>query len=182
MGHQIIEGEAATALGLREKWALRSPFLKQHGREALVYATLQGGMEYFVTEIGYVAYITVVHPVFARKPKKIIFSDPVCAVADQEKIIREFLSVNSRAIFACISETCATTLRGMGFKANCVGYESFLPIQTYNTKGNWKELDMIKRARNEAKREGLTIREEDITKVNREQLAKVSASWIGVKP
>lgn len=182
MGHQTIEGEAAKALGLREKWALLSPFLQQHGREALAYATLQGGMEYFVTDFGYVAYITVVHPVFARQPKKIVFSDPVCAVADQAGIIREFLAIHARVIFACISETCAATLRGLGFKANCVGYESFLPIQTYNTKGNWKELDLIKRARNEAKREGLTIREEDITQVNRDQLAAVSASWIGGKP
>ena len=49
-----------------------------------------------------------------------------------------------------------------------------LPIQTYNTKGNWKELDLIKRARNEAKREGIVIREENIENVNREQLNAVS--------
>ena len=49
----------------------------------------------------------------------------------------------------------------MGFKLNCIGYEPELPIQTYKTRGNWKELDMIKRARNEARREGITIREED---------------------
>lgn len=183
MGHQIIEGDAAKALGLREKWALLSPSLKQHGREALVYATLQAGMEYFVTEHGYLAYITVTHPVFARKPKKIVFSDPVCALADQGELIQSFLAVNPRVVFACISEACAATLRGMRFKVNCVGYESLLPIQSYNTKGNWKELDLIKRARNEAKREGLTIREEpDIARVDRAQLAAVSASWIGGKP
>lgn len=182
MGTRTIEGDEAKALGQHEKWAILSPFLKQHGREALAYATLQSGMEYFITDSGYIAYITVTHPVFARKPKKIPFSDPICAIADQEKIIREFLSLHPRAIFACISEQCAHVVRKLGFKVNCVGYESFLPIQTYNTKGNWKDLDMIKRARNEAKREGVTVREEDISKVNRDELANVSKQWIGGKP
>lgn len=183
MGHQTIEGDDAKALGLREKWALLSPFLKLHGREALAYATLQAGMEYFVTGRGFLAYITVTHPVFARKSKKIIFSDPVCALDDQRALIEEFRAAHPRLVFVCISETCATTLRELGFKANCVGYESLLPVQTYNTRGNWKELDLIKRARNEAKREGLTIREEpDIARVDQAQLAAVSASWIGGKP
>lgn len=182
MGNRIIAGAAAKALGQQEKWALLGPFIQQHGREALAYATLQAGMEYFVTDYGYIAYTTVQHPVLARKPKTIPFSDPVCALADQPKIIREFLVVNHRAVFACVSETCARTLRELGFKANCVGYEVELPVQTYNTNGNWKELDMIKRGRNEAKREGITIREEDIAKVNGAELAAVSAQWIGGKP
>ena len=45
-----------------------------------------------------------------------------------------------------------------------------LAVQTYNTAGNWKDLDMIKRARNEAKREGIVIREVDITTIPRDQL------------
>lgn len=173
--------DAARKLGLQEKWALLSPFLKQHGRAALSYATLQAGMEYFITDFGYIAYTTVRHPVFARKPKRITFSDPVCSPGDYPRIIREFLSVDSRAVFGCISETCAGVLRDLGFKANCVGSEPELPIQTYNTKGNWKEFDLIKRGRNEAKREGITIREEDIATVNHEELLAVSNKWIGTK-
>jgi len=138
-------------------------------------------MEYFITDAGYIAYTTVGHPVFARKPKRIAFSDPVCAPGDYFHIIRDFLSVDRRAVFGCISETCAGVLRGLGFKANCLGSESELPVQTYNTKGNWKELDLIKRGRNEAKREGITIREEDIATVDREELLAVSSKWIGTK-
>jgi len=181
MAFKIIESAAAQALGQKEKWLLLSPFLRKHGREALSYATLQAGMEYFIDDCGYIAYTTVRHPVFARQPKRIAFSDPVCAPEDYERIIRNFLSVNPRAVFGCISEPCADVLRRLGFKANCLGYEVELPIQTYNTKGNWKELDLIKRARNEAKREGIVIREENIENVNREQLNAVSAGWIGTK-
>src|SRR5438046_1981458 len=50
MATQIFEGSAAKGLGKQEKWDLLSPFLRQHGRESLAYATLQEGMEYFVTE------------------------------------------------------------------------------------------------------------------------------------
>jgi phosphatidylglycerol lysyltransferase len=181
MAFKIIESAAAQALGQKEKWLLLSPFLRKHGREALSYATLQAGMEYFIDDCGYIAYTTVRHPVFARQPKRIALSDPVCAPEDYERIIRNFLSVNPRAVFGCISEPCAEVLRGLGFKVNCLGYEVELPIQTYNTKGNWKEFDLIKRARNEAKREGIVIREENIENVDREQLNAVSARWIGTK-
>jgi len=181
MTYKTVEGEEAKALGRQEKWQLLSPFLKQHGREALAYATLQSGMEYFVDESGYIAYVTVQHPVFARKPRKICFSDPVCAPENYSKIIRHFLSVNPRAAFGCVSEACAEALRGLKFKVNCIGYEVELPIQTYNTKGNWKELDLIKRSRNEAKREGIVIRETPIESVNRDELLALSQKWIGTK-
>src|SRR5258705_225177 len=178
---QIIEGAAAKSLGQREKWNLLSPFLKRYGREALAYATLQEGMEYFVNEDGYAAYTSVSHPVFARKTKKIVLSDPVCAPENYTRFVRHFLEHFPRAAFAVISEHCAETLRSMGFKVNCIGYEPELAIQTYNTKGNWKELDLIKRGRNEAKREGIVIREEKIESVNRDELNALSAQWIGTK-
>ncbi len=177
---KVIEGEAAKKLGRQEKWELLSPFLTRHGQASLAYATLQEGMEYFIDETGYVAYTTVQHPVFSPKRRRITLSDPVCAPEDLPKLINHFLADNPRASFGVISEGCAETLHGMGFKVNCIGYEPELPIQTYNTQGNWKELDLIKRARNEAKREGLMIREEDGA-LPREELADVSAKWIGSK-
>lgn len=182
MTSRTITGAEATALGAREKWALLAPHLRRHGRESLAYATLQQGMEYFIDRAGYIAFNTVTHPVFARKPKRIVLSDPVCAREDLPGLVRRFLDDNPRAAFVVISEACAETLRKMGFKANCIGYEPELPVQTYNTKGNWKELDLIKRARNEAKREGIVIREEkEIENVNRDGLHRVTQQWIGSK-
>jgi lysylphosphatidylglycerol synthetase-like protein (DUF2156 family) len=66
-------------------------------------------------------------------------------------------------------------------KANCLWPEVELPVQSYNTRGDWKKLDLVKRGRNEAKREGVVIREVDITTVNREELLDVSKKWIGSK-
>jgi len=178
----LIQGVAAKDLGRAEKWKLLSPHLRRHGNEALAYATLQEGMEYYINETGYIAFTSVSHPVFARKLKRIVLSDPVCAPENYQKIVKSFLAENPRAAFAVISERCAEVLRTMGFKANCIGFEPEIPVQTYNTKGNWKELDLIKRARNEAKREGIVIREEDhIERVDREQLQAITAKWIGTK-
>jgi lysylphosphatidylglycerol synthetase-like protein (DUF2156 family) len=182
MTSRTITGAEARALGPREKWTLLSPHLRQHGREALAYATLQQGMEYFLDGTGYIAFNTVTHPVFARKPRRIALSDPVCAREDLRGLVGRFLAENPRAAFAVVSESCGEALRGMGFKVNCIGYEPELAVQTYNTNGNWKELDLIKRARNESKREGILIREEkDLQKVDRAGLDRVNAQWIGSK-
>ena len=181
---KFIEGEAAQKLRREEKWKLLSPFLKQHGHEGIAYATLQEGLEYFIDSKGYIAYTRIEHPVFARKAKRITFSDPICAPEDLPQLIYKFLALDPRAAFGVISQECAEVLRPVGFKVNCIGYEPVIPIQTYNTKGNWRELDLIKRARNEARREGLTIREEDGASLRRrkEELAAVSAQWIASKP
>ena len=162
----------------QKKWEALGGHFNRHGREALAFATLQEGMEYFVHELGYLAFNTVVHPVFARKPKCIVLSDPVCARADLPALVKAFLEKHPRAVFAVASEACAEVLRPLGFKANCVGYEPELPVQSYNTLGNWKELDMIKRARNEAKRRGVQIREVDISQIPRESLENISSGWI----
>jgi lysylphosphatidylglycerol synthetase-like protein (DUF2156 family) len=168
---------------LNQKWDRLSPFLIQHGGEALAYATLQDGMEYFVHETGYIAYTPVRHPVFARKGKRIALSDPVCAPEHYATIVSSFLTECPSAGFAVISERCAEALRPLGFKVNCVGYEPELPIQVYNTKGNWKDLDLIKRARNEASREGIVIREEKrIHELDKKQFDALTAEWISHKP
>ena len=177
----MILGADAKNLDRETKWKLLSPHFLQHGREALAFATLQQGMEYFVHDLGYIAFTSVTHPVFAPKVKRIVLSDPVCAVEDLRPLIEAFIQENPRAVFAVISEECARVLRLMGFKGNTVGYEPVLDVQSYNTKGNWKELDMIKRARNEARREEISIREVDIGTVAKDQLEDMSARWIGGK-
>jgi lysylphosphatidylglycerol synthetase-like protein (DUF2156 family) len=182
MATKIVLGTEAKSWARKEKWKALAPFLREHGREALSYATVQDGLEYFIDdELGYLAFTSVTHPVFARKTKRIVLSDPVCSRENLPKLLGKFLEQNPNSVFVVVSEHCAEVLRGLKFKINCVGPEPEIPIQTYNTKGNWKELDMIKRARNEAKREGYLIREEQIETVNKEKLVAVSSQWMGNK-
>lgn len=182
MAIKKVTGEEARSWSREDKWRVLSPFLRAHGGEALSYATIQDGMEYFIDdELGYIAFTTVTHPVFARKPKRIVLSDPVCSRENLWELIGKFLQDNPSAVFVVISEHCAEVLRDMGYKVNCIGPEPELPVQTYNTGGNWRDLDMIKRARNEAKREGIVIREERLEEVASEKLEAVSSRWMGTK-
>lgn len=182
MATRTVTGEAAKSWRRDDKWRVLAPLLRAHGGQALSYATLQDGMEYFIDDdLGYIAFTTVTHPVFARRPKRIVLSDPVCAKRHLRELINRFLADHASSVFVVISEDCAEVLRDMRFKVNCIGPEPELPIQTYNTKGNWKELDMIKRARNEAKREGVVIREERMEDLDPEKLEAVSSKWRGNK-
>jgi len=177
----IIEGDQARKLTLENKWQLLSPLLTAYGCEPLAYATLQEGMEYFIDDLGFIAYTTVQHPVFARRPRKITLSEPVCAPENLRPLLEKFLQVNPGVALGQISERCASVVRELGFKVNCLGYEPVIYLQEYNTKGNWKELDLIKRARNEAKREGLVIREEHGAQLDKQQLTNLSHKWIETK-
>lgn len=182
MSIRKVTGEEAGSWSREDKWRVLSPFLRAYGGEALSYATIQEGMEYFIDdELGYIAFTTITHPVFARKPKRIVLSDPVCSRGNLWELIGKFLQDNPSAVFVVISEHCAEVLRDMGFKVNCIGPEPELPVQSYNTSGNWRDLDMIKRARNEAKREGVVIREERLEDVAAEKLEAVSSRWMGTK-
>ena len=182
MSIRKVTGKEARSWSREDKWRVLSPFLRAHGGEALSYATIQEGMEYFIDDgLGYIAFTTVTHPVFARKPKRIVLSDPVCSRENLWELIGKFLQDNPSAVFVVISEHCAEVLRDMGYKVNCIGPEPELPVQTYNTGGNWRDLDMIKRARNEAKREGVVIREERLEDVASERLEAISSRWMGTK-
>ncbi len=176
-----ILGADARSLTREQKWDLLGPHIQQNGREALSYATLQEGMEYFIADAGYIAFTTAVHRVFAPKPKRIVLADPVCDEDRLPELVDAFLGAHPRAVFAMASERCAALLRTRGFRANCVGYEPELPVQVYNTKGNWKELDMIKRARNEARRNQISIREVEIETISQADLKEVSRQWMDGK-
>src|SRR5437879_3866305 len=106
MATQIIEGDGAKAFGQKEKWAMLGPFLRRYGSEALAYATLQEGMNYYVDQDGYIAYTTVYHPVFARKKLRIALSDPICAPDRYAAIVSGFLKQHPRAAFGVISQQC----------------------------------------------------------------------------
>lgn len=177
----VIEGAAARALGREEKWRLLGPHLRRHGREAISYATLQDGMEYFADARGYLAFNTVRHPLLSPRPKRIVLCDPVCSREDLPGLVEDFLADCPRAAFGVISEPCAEALRGLGFKANCIGYEPELDVASYDTRGNWKELDLVKRARNEARREGLSIAEEDPAGLDPAEVAALTRAWLRTK-
>jgi phosphatidylglycerol lysyltransferase len=183
MTARIIEGREAKNLEFKVKWSLLSPYLKQYSTQAFSYATLQEGMEYFVLDnVGYVAFNTINHPAFARKPKRIVLGDPICSGRNIDCLTDAFLDFSDRkAVFTIISGDFADFIRKKSFKVNSLGYEPEMHIQTYNFKGNWKELDVIKRAKKEKEREGIEIKEQRVDEVDKKSLERVSRQWLSGK-
>lgn len=175
---QPIDQNAKQTIDPEEKWARLSPFLTRYGCSALAYATLQDGLDYFLGKEGYLAFKELYHPILAPRKKALVFSDPVCDVNQCGPLIDAFLKRYPRAIFSVISEPFAEVIRSRGFKINCVGYEPEIDIQTYNTRGNWNELDLIRRARNEAKRKKISIREIEVKPSDADRFSAVTRSWI----
>src|SRR5437763_676299 len=111
MATRMVLGAEAKAWNRADKWKALSGFLRQHGKEALAFATLQDGMEYFIhDELGYLAFTSVTHPVFARKTKRIILSDPICAPENVSRLVGAFLEISPSAVFVVVSEQCAAEL------------------------------------------------------------------------
>jgi lysylphosphatidylglycerol synthetase-like protein (DUF2156 family) len=174
--------DAQVGLDKDAKWERFSFPLRQNGRMAFSYATLQDGMSYFSSDNGYIAYVDQKHPVFAPRGKKIVLSDPICSREDAPGLVDEFLDyADSRAVFTIISPEFSADLRDRGFKVNCLGYEPVIDIQNYNFDGNWKELHLLRRAKNEAKKHGIRIEEMDVRDVNSKSLEAISSGWLSGK-
>jgi lysylphosphatidylglycerol synthetase-like protein (DUF2156 family) len=165
-------------------------FVKSDGSMAFSYATLQEGMHYYLDdERGFIAYVPIKHPVFARKTKRVVLSDPICRPERRSELIDSFLEDSKgNAIFTMISEPFSSELRGKGYKINCLGYEPEIPLGKdsdgkwlYNLDGNWKELDVIKRAINEAKKNNIKILEKPLQDVDLSQLTDLSNNWLANK-
>lgn len=168
-----------------KKWDILSPYLKLHGSEALSYSTLQNGLHYFFVEnVGYIAYIQVNHFILSRKGSIIALTDPVCAKDDYALLTEQFVQhfQNHSILFSVVSERYAALLRTLNFKVNCVGYEPYLPIQEYNTRGDWNHFDLIRRAVNEVKRKNIRLKE--VTHIEQSdvvQLQRLANLWLNGK-
>ena len=149
----------AATVSQENKWCLLAKFLRAHGAEGYAYATLQAGLSYFVTDMGYISYIELPRNPLCWRKHCLAFSNPVCAPENWESIARMFIEAFPLVTFAIISEPFAKVLKKLGCDVIWAGYEPVLPIQTYPSKGNWKEYDLIRRAQNEVKRNNLSILE-----------------------
>jgi phosphatidylglycerol lysyltransferase len=160
-----------------QRWDLLSPYLKKFGDFPMAYSTLQPGMEYFIDESkGYIAYVTVRNPILAPKGKRLVLANPVCDQKDYLSIIKSFLAQGSSAIFCQIDERVAICLSKLGFKVNRFGTETDLDLLSWDTKG--KDKAQVRHWVNKATKEGIEVFEESISKVNQEDLKRVSENWL----
>jgi lysylphosphatidylglycerol synthetase-like protein (DUF2156 family) len=181
MAIHIIEGDEARNLSREEKWNLLSPYLKQHGRGCMAYSTLQEGLEYLLDDDrGYVAYASVRHPILAPRGRRLVLGDPICSDEDRGRLMDSFLEMKG-AVFFQIYRDFSLELKERGYSVNHMGIETELPVQSYEVKGN--KMDLLKRAKNEILREGVSIREvsENELEFLSMEMEKISGDWMSNK-
>ncbi len=180
----FVEGEEARTWSREAKWEVLGPYLRRWGWEGFSYATLQDGFEYLVVDgVGYLAYDTVRHPVLAPRDIRAVFCSPICAPEHAPMLVARLLEHGGRACLAPVSEEVARALRPLGFRCVSVGEEPLVPLQTYPLDGDWRDHDLVRRARNEMRRQGVVIREvPDLSAVDREALDRITRGWLSHKP
>lgn len=151
--------------------------LQRFGTGSLAYSSLQQGMSYFMDKElgGYVAYVPLNEP-----DSVVVLADPICSNENKKEFLSAFLRVKQDPIFLHITHDTATILADLGFCVNQLGVETILEIQSFALTGNKKE--HLRRARNGAKKEGLTVREIDSVDDGIFQAFKqVSDAWMKEK-
>ena len=173
----MLLGTNTTASFKHEKL---SPFLRQYGTEGYAYATLQAGMEYFITDYGYLAFVSLPRNLVCWRKHVLVLSNPICAPTDWARIVIDFQKEYPKVTYAIISELFARTLRDIGYSVTWSGYEPILPVQSYPSKGDWKDYDLVRRAQNEAKRHKLTILEV-VGNLDQEAFKALNTRWLQTK-
>ncbi len=181
MGARWICGDEAKALGKDAKLDLLFPYLKSHGSGCMAYSTLQEGMEYFILEgVGYIAFHTIRHPVFAPSGKRFVLGDPMAATGSFKQIAGEFLKDGKTSIFYQISREFACALHeGFSLRMNEVGVEWDLDIPNYDLKGKGKS--QLRQWINKAKKEGVEVFEAPMESMDCAEVKAISDGWIARK-
>lgn len=112
------------------------PYFKQYGSNCMAYTSLEPGMEYFVMDgIGYIAYVSYKHWLWAWKERKIVLADPVCAEKDFQEILTAFIKEHPNVIFVGVSLKPAKVLEKMGYMVNQFGIETDILLNDFDLGG-----------------------------------------------
>lgn len=153
------DAKASSSANLAGRLAL----LRQHGTFTLAYSTLQAGMEYFGSDVGFIAYKMVGATAY-------VLADPVAASEQHEALIRSFIRLKPDVCFCQVSRATAEILAGLGFKVNEMGTETRIDLKNYKRKS-------LRRALHRANTEGYVIREATAETVGIAEITDVSERW-----
>lgn len=153
------------------------PYLRKSGSDFMAYSTLQDDLEYFILEnVGYIAFKKFSHFLLAPRGLNFVVADPVADKKDFKQIISLFLKHQGPSIFLMITAEVSIILKELGYQINQFGGAPEIDVQNFSMKG--KEKDHLRRWRNKAIREGVTIVEDKIENVDIERLKFVSDQWL----
>ena len=151
-------------------------YLRLHSSHPMGFLTLQPGfVEFHMEGIGYVS--------FARHlGSNLVLGDPICAPENMRLLLGQMLRQVKQPTFIQISRPCALLLgERFGYKINCFGQETDLPLQDYTLTGNKKNnlRYAIRQGRKVAVVKELTMRQlHDDYQTGKAELDEIFASWM----
>jgi hypothetical protein len=143
--------------------------------------TPEGAIQYFVfydraseEAAGYIAYVE--HVVAFMKFRYVV-DDPVCAAANLDIILQDFIldcdHVNFYPMFPCVSADVATALRRQDFSTTMFGAELALPLRTFELSASQR------RYLRAASKHGLECR---TTCTDLDELSRLNKTWLASRP
>ncbi len=157
------------------------PYLEKYGSHCMAYTSLEPTMEYFVIDgVGYIAFISYKHWLWARQERKIVLADPVCDKKHYKNIITLFIKKYPNTIFVQSSRELAQVLVQEGYQVNQFGIETEIPVENFELKG--KQRAKLRQWRNKCQREGVEIEEKPIDDCsNISEIKALSQNWLDNK-
>lgn len=155
----------------------RRDYLTQFGWQSNAYFNLQDGVDYFdVPNVGFIAFHRQRR---LRGEVPIVFTRPVCAPWNLERLLRFFLDRHGeRVIFVCIDEEVAAILRQFGFTTNVVSTEFDIPVQGFELKG--QKMRYLRQAQNRCEKV-IDVRELTCSQTDRNEVMALSNAWLRSK-
>ncbi len=170
---EALQTAVANARERSETAKFRFNKLQEFGRGSLAYSSLQEGLQYFMHELGYVAYRQLPD----GKESVVVLADPICSDEDKKAFLEAFLQHKRDPVFLHITNHTAQILNEIGFTVNELGVETIIDIQDFDLVGNKKQ--QLRAARNNGRRDGLEIVELDaLTNTVLKNFKKISDDWL----
>jgi len=142
----------------------RLSLLRQHGTFTNAYSVaFQDGVEYFGNAHGFLAYKMV-------WGTALVLADPLVAPEHCERLIREFVRVQSNVCFCQVSRPTAVILSGMGYTVNEMGTETWIDLADYKRR-------ILRRALKRVTDNGYVIKEGSSVSVGIDSIESVSERW-----
>ena len=146
--------------------------LIQYGSHSLAWSCLQPGLDYFISEHGFLAYRK-------RLGINLVLGDPVCAENYKRELLSEFIKAKPRCAFIQISQHTKQILQSMGFRITPFGVESELQINDFNLHGKTKR--DLRHYRNKGNQFGIEVREIENAHDWHSDFQSISKQWIRTK-
>ena len=124
-----------------------------------------------------VGYVTYTEHTLAGMNLRVVLDDPVCAPADLETVLRNFIAdcdlTKVQPMFPCVKADVATVLRNLEFSTTMFGAENALPLRTF---------EISKRQRKYLRTAPALGLECRTTCADTDELAQLNEAWLANRP